>query len=786
MKIIVFGFAFLMAVNFSFAQDQEVQKQCFTMEQDSINRIRYPQLGPLSEFERKLQEKIEEIEAARKAGRLQNEVITIPVIVHVIHNGEPVGEGTNLSQEQVNAQLEVLNEDFRREPDTRGFNDDPNGADIEIEFCAAAFNESGESLEEPGIHRFRGARETWTREEIEGILKPSTFWDPDRYFNIWVVNFSGREGLGGYAQFPSQSNLPGMPTNGGLRSTDGVVVWYRSFGSLDKGEFDLSSPSNRGRTLTHEVGHWLGLRHVWGDGPCSADDFCDDTPPSAGPNRGCPASATCNTPDAVENYMNYTDDVCMNMFTICQKTRMRAVMEISPRRGVLLTSNVCSPDIEIAPVANFRADRQTVLKGGSVEFSDISSSFPDELIWSFEGGQPESSDLDNPVVTYDEPGQYAVQLIAINEYGSDTIRREGYINVSNEGICTELSNFNAGTPTVIDLSDSADASGYVAGHNSLRHQAKAELFANELGYEFISGASIRFGYAYASQPDSKLRVLVWNDRGPFGGPGSVVEEVEVLISQVEQDIAEGKATEIVFSRPTPLFGKGFFVGIGLDYEDRDTVAIVTTQNGESTSNTAWEQNENGEWDSYALSWPLNVAHDIVPFVGMNPSVQLSSSDLVVPPGKQITLQAKGASIFQWEPESADISSTLGPQITAQINETTTFKVIGSGVELCREEALITIVVNRITGIENEFSERDISIFPNPAENRIQISMNNKLTGNLDIAIFDAVGNKVLHQALKKHTVQFEKSFDLGSIPKGVYIMNITLNNKTLRERIVKF
>lgn len=267
----------------------------------------------------------------------------IPVVVHIIHNGEPVGTGSNISYEQVVSQIEVLNEDFRRKPRTNGFNDNPFGVDSEIEFYLADRDPQGNVLSEPGVDRFNGGRESWPKgallNPIDAVIKPVTIWPPEEYFNIWTVNFGGFSGrdLLGYAQFPSNSGLPGLDANGGNPETDGIVIGYKYFGSSEKGNFpELIAPFDLGRTTTHEVGHWLGLRHIWGDGNCFVDDYCNDTPIAAAPNYGCSASTSCTTVDMIENYMDYTDDGCMNIFTLEQKERMHTVLRNSPRRRELV------------------------------------------------------------------------------------------------------------------------------------------------------------------------------------------------------------------------------------------------------------------------------------------------------------------------------------------------------------------------------------------------------------------------------------------------------------------
>lgn len=273
----------------------------------------------------------------------ENSTMRIPVVVHIIHNGEPVGTGANISFEQVASQIEVLNEDFRRKEGSNGFNEINVGTDTEIEFYLAETDPDGNLLGEPGVHRFDGGRESWPKgpvlNPIDTVIKPNTIWPPEEYFNIWVVNFGGFVGrnLLGYAQFPSESGLPGLNADEGSSLTDGIVVGYKYFGSSEKGDFpELIAPFDLGRTTTHEVGHWFGLRHIWGDGDCGFDDFCADTPTAVDANFGCIENVTCGSQDMIANYMDYTDDACMNVFTQDQKERMLTVLQNSPRRKELV------------------------------------------------------------------------------------------------------------------------------------------------------------------------------------------------------------------------------------------------------------------------------------------------------------------------------------------------------------------------------------------------------------------------------------------------------------------
>ncbi|GJM62853.1 zinc metalloprotease [Persicobacter diffluens] len=232
--------------------------------------------------------------------RLVNGQIEIPVVVHVIYRTN----AENISDAQVQSQIDVLNEDFNLQ--------NSDASLIPSVFSGVAAN-VGLNFKLDAITRTYSSKRSWRpnddmKKASKGGVDP---WDPSQYLNMWVVNSikSGRSTILGYAQFP-----------GGPAATDGVVIGYNFFGRVGT----LSAPYDLGRTTTHEVGHWLNLRHIWGDGGCGVDDFVADTPISDGPNYGCPSFPTvrCSSTDMTMNYMDYVNDGCMYMFSNGQKDRM--------------------------------------------------------------------------------------------------------------------------------------------------------------------------------------------------------------------------------------------------------------------------------------------------------------------------------------------------------------------------------------------------------------------------------------------------------------------------------
>jgi hypothetical protein len=259
----------------------------------------------------------------------QRAVITIPVVFHVVYRNTT----QNISEAQILSQIEVLNEDFRLlnadfGPVTPAVFE-PLAADFEIEFCLATIDPSGNPT--TGINRVSTTDNGFDfDDQIKFTSQGGTnAWPRDKYLNIWVGDLSAANLLG-YAQFP-----------GGTASTDGVVLSYETVGRPPANNFNTQY--NLGRTATHEVGHWLNLRHIWGDENCGSD-FVNDTPVQEAANTACPShpSPSCsNAGDMFMNYMDYCFDDCLSMFTAGQKVRSLALFATGGDRASLLTSNVC-------------------------------------------------------------------------------------------------------------------------------------------------------------------------------------------------------------------------------------------------------------------------------------------------------------------------------------------------------------------------------------------------------------------------------------------------------------
>lgn len=275
------------------------------------------------------------------------DVIYIPVVFHIVSNGDAVGSGENITDAQVISQITAMNLHYTAQDQNIG--NTPSVfvsriGNVNVQFCLAKFDPDGNPTN--GIVRHTLSNASWdTDTDIDNILKPATIWDHTKYLNIWSVRMGGdlaTQGVLGY------SSLPFF----GQADQDGIAVRYNTVGTTGT----LIAGHNLGKTITHEAGHWLGLLHIWGlDANCGdAGDYVADTPDQADLNFGCPSfpHITCNNGpdgDMYMNYMDYTDDACSYMFSAGQASNIHTAID-NYRAGIKTASSECFLNLDAAVV----------------------------------------------------------------------------------------------------------------------------------------------------------------------------------------------------------------------------------------------------------------------------------------------------------------------------------------------------------------------------------------------------------------------------------------------------
>lgn len=337
----------LISSNLSFAQ-----KPCLTSDFRTSQYKKNPKLKQqITVFEKNLQTLIAQKRLAKNS--VENEkIITIPVVFHVLHNGFDIGIGENVSVDKLESQIEVLNQDFRRKNEDANDNW-PQAADTKIRFSLANVDLDG--------NYFDGITRTLTSIDVFEYQTDSIYLDAmggkdiwPGYLNIYVCDL----GTDDYTQIlpAGFSSLPGYPAY-----LDAVVLHYEVTGT----EPDLLYPYFYGRVATHEVGHWLNLQHLWGPAEdeneysCyDQDDGVTDTPFSFAPYVSCDTGSSCNSEDMAENFMDYHQDSCINLFTQGQTERMHNSIDLAPSRQFL--DNPC-PQNATKQTIKYYLDAETEL-----------------------------------------------------------------------------------------------------------------------------------------------------------------------------------------------------------------------------------------------------------------------------------------------------------------------------------------------------------------------------------------------------------------------------------------
>jgi hypothetical protein len=438
---------------------------------------------------------------------------TIPLVYHVIHDNGP----ENVSKAAIDASVANLNEDFQK------LNSDLSSvvasftgiaADIEIQFRLAHIDPNGNCTE--GITRTVSDETYAMTESAKSIVN----WNTTKYLNIWVGQTMA-SGSGGWSYYPGTA-----PS----QNNEGIVI--RS--------------AQLGNSISHEVGHFLNLPHTWGSsntpgqaGNCNLDDGVADTPETMG-NQSCnTAGVSCGTLDNVQNYMDYSG--CTRMFTEGQKTRMHAALNSSwgSRNTLWANSNLIATGVAdpynvaiCVPEADFSNDRNFICEGESVNYFDYSyNASPTSWNWTFTGGTPNNSNLENPIIQYNTPGVYGVTHQPSTSAGAGSVSENNVVTVSsltasysgiivdgfenatnfnNDWIIRNLDDGNQQFSRITTTAATGNASVRIMNRFISEAGEKHELISPSYDLTTLSNPTFNFKFAFARRATSNTdRLLIW-------------------------------------------------------------------------------------------------------------------------------------------------------------------------------------------------------------------------------------------------------------------------------------
>lgn len=674
--------------------------------QDKLPAI-YEAYPELEKDQQELLERSKNYSATRGGDRAESYII--PVVFHVIHERG----AENISDAQILDQMAILNRDFRKlNADTVEIVDEfiDLAADTQIEFRLANKDPYGNCTN--GIDRIY-SHETNIGDDFSKLNQ----WPRTRYLNVWIVR-SMRDGVAGYAYYPSA-------VSGDLYFADGIIILQDYIGSIGTGS------EGRSRALTHEIGHWLGLPHVWGNtnspGVSCGDDGIDDTPVTAG-HTTCVLVDTDNcVADVAENVQNYMEySYCSRMFTYGQKDVMLLSLEtpVSGRNNLHTEANringgIVGDPVLCTPLPDFYMDGDIICAGNSITYRPaVSRAEVTEYSWHFPGGTPAYSNLASPEVTYESPGIYDVQLTVTNAAGTETLTKTRFAHVLGdywkyEGPYAE--NFE---------NDHFETDGWYV-FNPEENEVKWDL----VDYAGRSGSQCVGLEYYRNNPDPILYPHYYQRQGGAR---------DILISPAF-NLSNTSGAHLSFNYIFATVSGGIFdaqnmrleVSYWKECEDSWTILEILSANDLICAGhypTAFAPTSGDSWNNVSISLPSGVAHSNVRF-----KIELTAAD----------------NMNNFFIDDFNIAGMLSTP-------------------------------------EEHLALQNVNLYPNPAvSDQVNISYYSTTVNDLNVAVYDLLGNLILTETFDSNLGMNVKEVSLAGtqLASGIYNVVLTTDGSAVTKRL---
>lgn len=742
--------------------------------------------------------RLQEIENATQAyiasnGGETRTVVTIPVVVHVLYNTT----AQNISDAQVQAQINQLNADYARLNTDAGNTPSvwqSTAANCEVQFCLAQRDPNGAATN--GI--IRKSTTVTSFSSNDNAKHNSTggddAWPAGSYLNLWSVNLGG--GLLGYAQFP-----------GGAAATDGVVVLYSSVGSL--AQPGTAAPYNYGRTLTHEVGHWLNLYHIWGDDgtACTGTDNVSDTPNQADENYGCPVFPTVscsNGPngDMFMNYMDYTDDGCMNMFTAGQKARMQALFATGGARVSLTTSLGCTPPstscgtpsgLTASAITSSSATIGWTAVSGATSYN-VQYKLSSSSTWTTTTATTNSKALTG--LTASTAYNYQVQAVCSSgssAYSSastfTTLSSGGTTYCASNGISQTYEYIDLVTFGSISRTSGADAGGYYNGSASVAIVNKGSAYT-------ITTSAGFSGSTYAEQ---WAVFCDWNADGDFADAGETAASfssssagnntVTITIPATASTATTRMRVSMKYgAAPTSCesFAEGEVEDYSLNIQAGTGGGCVETYESNNTSATAK---------------PVTVGVDISSQISTASDLDwYSFANTTTNKNIKITLTTLPADydIKLYNPSGTNVKTSQNGGTTSETiiyNTSTvgTYKIQVYGYSGAYSNTACYTMKILTSSSAFRFEEgaqesltvtTDLQVYPNPVADNMTLQFASDGKGDAQINVYNLLGQRLYSASLLALEGDNLFNLDAHAFTNGTFIAEVILNGSALRKQFV--